>query len=48
MPTLFACSLHNLTKPSASLAWAPNFLDKSISACSFDIAIRTYKVKSLA
>ena len=33
------CSLHNLTRPKASLADAPNFLDKSISACSFDIAI---------
>ena len=35
-------------KPKASDGSAPNFLDKSISACSFEIAILTNKFKSLA
>ena len=39
---------HNLTRPKASEGSAPNFLDKSISACSLEIAILTYKFKSLA
>ena len=40
----FACCLQSLTKPKASLAKAPNFLERSNSACSFDTAIRTNKL----
>ena len=48
MPSFFECSLHNLTNPKASEGSAPNFLDRSISACSFEIAILTNNSKSFA
>ena len=41
-------ALANLNNPIASEVSAPNFLDKSISACSFDTATLTNKFKSFA
>ena len=43
-----ACCLQSLTSPRASEGRAPNFLDKSISACSLEIAILTKSSKSFA
>jgi len=38
----------NLNKPTASEVNAPNFFDKSISACSFETETLTNSSKSLA
>ena len=39
---------NSLNNPKASLDKAPNFLDRSISACSLEIVTLTYKFKSFA
>ena len=45
-PTFLEFALANLSKPIASDVKAPNFLDRSISACSFDTATLTNKLRS--
>ena len=40
-PILFEYCLTSLNNPAASVFSAPNFFDKSISACSFETATLT-------
>ena len=42
----FACSFASLNNPKASELNAPNFFDRSISACSLEIETLIYKIRS--
>ena len=47
-PIFLECCFTSLNNPAASEFNAPNFFDKSISACSFDTATLTNNSRSLA